>query len=211
MLNISTITGGSIGTNSYLLEDNKKVLLIDFVPQVEKIIKDNNFKLESIILTHTHFDHMEGLSDFQKKYPFKLYLSNNSYNFIINPDNKIFSIFPPLMLIDIKNLNLDNVKVCKENDIIKLNDHKIKILESPGHSPDCLMLILDEINSVFTGDTIFHGSVGRTDFPGGNFEEMINSIKKLFSIIDDYYVLYPGHGPKTTVDFEKKYNPFLKK
>ena len=211
MLKISTIIGGSIGTNSYILEENKKILLIDFVPQVEKIIKDNNLDLESIILTHTHFDHMEGLSGFQKKYSFQLYLSTNSYNFLKNIDKNIFSIFPPIMLNDIKNLNLDNVKVCKENDIIKLNDNKIKVFESPGHSPDCLMLILDEIKSVFTGDTIFHGSVGRTDFPDGNFENMINSIKKLFSIIDDDYVLYPGHGPETTVDFEKKYNPFLKK
>lgn len=211
MLNISTITGGSIGTNSYLLEENKKVLLIDFVPQVEKIIEDNNLDLESIVLSHTHFDHLEGLSNFQKKYSFKLYLSNNSYNFIKNPDKIMLSIFPPVMLTDIRNLNLDGVKVCKENEIIRLNDHKIKVIESPGHSTDCLMLILDEMKSVFTGDTIFKGSVGRTDFPGGNFDEMINSINKLFNIIDDDYILYPGHGPKTTVDFEKKYNPFLKK
>ena len=210
MLNINIILGGSIGTNSYLLEDNKKVLLIDFVPQIEKVIIENNFNLESIILTHTHYDHLEGLSAFQKKYSFKLYLSNKSYNFLDSFDYNMFSFFPPVMLSNIKNLNLDNTKICRDNDIINWNDHKIKVIESPGHSPDCLMLILDENKIVFTGDTIFHGSIGRTDLPGGNYEEIINSINKLFNIIDEDYTLYPGHGPKTSVEFEKKYNPFIK-
>lgn len=211
MLKINTIVGGSIGTNSYLLEENNKILLIDFVPEVEKIIEKNNYILEKILLTHTHFDHLEGLSNFQKKYSFELFLSNKAYSFLKNPDLIILSYFPPEVSVNIKSLNLNNVKICDENDNINWNVHIIKVLESPGHAPDCLMFILDEKKSVFTGDTIFHGSVGRTDLPGGNFDEMISSINKLFSIIDDDYILYPGHGPKTNVDFEKKFNPFLKK
>ncbi len=210
MLNLNTIVGGSIGTNSYILEENNKILLIDFVPDVEYFISKNKFIIEKLLLTHIHFDHFENLSIFQKKYSFELYLSDEAYNFLKNPDYNILSFFPPKIIDNINNLNLNNIKICKENDIINWNNHKIKVIESPGHSPDCLMYILEENKSVFTGDTIFRGSIGRTDLPGGDFKKLINSINKLFTLIENDYILYPGHGPKTKVDYEKKYNPFLK-
>lgn len=210
MLNLNIIVGGSIGTNSYLLEEKNKVLLIDFVPEIEDLINQSKFIIDKILLTHIHFDHFEDLSNFQKKYSFELYLSNEAYNSLKNPDYSILSIFPPEIINNINNLNLNNIKICRDNDIINWNNHKIKVIKSPGHSSDSLMYIMDENKSVFTGDTVFRGSVGRTDLPGGDFNMLIKSIDKLFSLVENDYLLYPGHGPKTSVDFEKKHNPFLK-
>ncbi len=209
MLKIDTVVGGMIGTNSYLLEEDNKILLIDFVPEIEEIIEDNKYIVEKILLTHTHFDHFEGLSKFQKKYSFELYLSDISYKILNKPDDRILAFFPPKVHSNYKNMSLEKARICKDDDIINWNNHKIKIVESPGHSPDGLMFILEDKKLVFTGDTIFNGSVGRTDLPGGNFNQMIESINKLFLKVNDDYILYPGHGPQTNVDFEKNNNPFL--
>ena len=101
-------------------------------------------------------------------------------------------------------------KVLDDLGIVKWGNHELKVLETPGHSRDCLVFIVDKIKSVFTGDTIFNGSIGRTDLPGGDHNQIIQSIQKLFKYTQDDYLLYPGHGPRTMVDNEKKYNPFLK-
>ncbi len=209
MLEISCITGGSIQTNCYLLNDNNNVLLIDYVPEAEKIIVKNNFSVDKIFLTHIHFDHFENLSLFQKKFSFELGLSKTGYEFLKNPDMSILSMFPPYILENYKNLNLENCKVYADGNIIEWNGHNLEVFESPGHSPDCLMYILREQKTVFTGDTIFLNSVGRTDLPGGSFNDLKKSVKRLFDCIDDDYILLPGHGDETTVSYEKENNFFL--
>ena len=209
MIKIHTVPGGSIMTNSYIIEENNNILLIDFVPEVEEIIKKNNYKVDKIFLTHVHFDHLEGLSKFQKNHFIDIFVSKEGLECLQYPENDFIMIFPEEVISNYKNLNLNNFNVLANNKIIIWNNHEIKVLKSPGHSADGLMFIIDEIKSVFTGDTIFYGSVGRTDLPGGNFETMIDSINRLFESVDDDYKIYPGHGPATTVLFEKNNNPFL--
>ncbi|MCK4796747.1 MAG: MBL fold metallo-hydrolase [Spirochaetes bacterium] len=209
MINLNTVPGGSLLTNAYILEEDKRILLIDFVPEIEKIIEKNKYSIDKLLLTHIHFDHIEGLSDFQKKYSFELGLSEAGYKFIKNPDYELLAYFPPDVKENIDNINLDKAIIYKDNDIINWNNHILKVIKSPGHSPDCMMYIFEEKKLVFTGDTIFYGSVGRTDLPGGNFNEMISSINNLFLQVSDDFTLYPGHGPKTNVEFEKKNNPFI--
>ncbi len=209
MLNIQKIIGGSIQTNCYLLEYDNDIILIDFIPEVENIIIKKNYRLNEILLTHIHFDHIEELSSFQQRFKFRLGLSKAGYNFLRKPDSNLLLFFPPEVIKNYKNINLDLVKIYTENEILTWNDQHIQIIESPGHSPDGLMFILKEKRIVFTGDTIFYSGIGRTDLPGGNFEQIKLSIKKLFGLIEYDYKLYPGHGKDTSVQFEKNNNPFL--
>lgn len=209
MINIEKIIGGMIQTNSYIIYEGTKAVLIDFVPEAENFLIDNNLQLQSLLLTHIHFDHIEGLSKFQEKNDFKIYLSKEAYDFLKSPNLNFLSIFPPIVIDNIKNIKLDNYKILDDNMIIKFHNTNIKALKSPGHSPDSMIYIIDTNKIVFSGDTIFQCGVGRTDLPGGNYQQMINSINKLFNLVDNDYILLPGHGPGTNVKYEKNNNPFL--
>jgi hydroxyacylglutathione hydrolase len=211
MININVLTGGSIGTNCYILtgEDGSAVL-IDFVPEVSEFIKENNLSLKKLLLTHVHYDHIEGLSSFQRNFYFDFCLSEEAFNFFKNPLRELLIFFPPEVTDNIKNISLDKAKVCSDNEEILWNDHKIKVLKCPGHSPDSLSFAIDELKCVFTGDALFNGSIGRTDLPGGDFGVLKKSIKRLYSVLSDDFTVYPGHGPETAVGFEKKNNPFVR-
>lgn len=209
MKKIQQIVGGSIQTNCYLIEDNGKVILFDFVPEIENVIIQNKYLVDKIFITHAHFDHFEGLADFQKRNNFELCLSEKTFKLIEDPG--VFAMFlDDYMLKNIKNVNLNNVLTLKDNDVIVWNGLNIKIQESPGHSPDSLMFVIDELKTIITGDTIFQNSIGRTDLPGGDYHQLLNSAKRLFDTIDDDYGLNPGHGPVTTVAREKVGNFFLR-
>jgi len=208
-MKIQTIIGGSIGTNCYLLERNSNVILFDFVPEVQNYIKNNNYKLDKIFLTHIHFDHIENLSSFQKECTFELYLSSDGYKNINNPEYNLLSFIPESSNLQIEDINLTNCKILKNGDEIIWEKSKIIAFESPGHSKDSMMYILPEIKSIISGDSIFYRSVGRTDFFGSNHKDLVNSINRLFAKINENYALYPGHGPSTTIFQEKEENPFL--
>jgi glyoxylase-like metal-dependent hydrolase (beta-lactamase superfamily II) len=210
MVNIKLLTGGSIGTNCYIIEDAGKAVLVDYVPQAEAFVKKNGLNVEKILLTHIHYDHIEYLSVFQKNRDIKLYLSDYAYAYINDPEKNLI-IFTPFLdeYNRTEKVNLDNAMKISDNDIIEWQDHSFKVLSSPGHSPDSVMYVLDEKRCVFSGDTLFYQSVGRTDFPGSSHEDMINSIKKLFASVGDDYAVYPGHGDRTSIGFEKNNNPFL--
>ena len=209
MVNVIPLIGGSIGTCIYLLEEDGNIVLFDFVPQVEDLIRKNGYIPDKVILTHIHFDHIEMLSNFQKKYPFELLLSGEALEGINDPSRTLLEFVPELIRGPVLPVDLKNSKIIRDNDFILWKGHSIEAVSSAGHSPDSMMYIFRENKCVFTGDTIFYGSVGRTDFPGSSQEQLLASIKKLFTKIDDDFTLYPGHGPKTTAGFEKLNNPYI--
>ena len=98
-------------------------------------------------------------------------------------------------------------KFVNNGDKISLGNKIIDVIHTPGHSPGCVCYLIDNI--VFVGDTLFAGSIGRSDLPGGSHETLINSIKEKLLPLGDSTVVYPGHGPSTTIEEEKKHNPFL--
>ncbi len=209
-MKIERIIGGNLGVNCYILENNKEILLIDFVPEVERFIKNNNYNLKIILLTHIHFDHFEMLFDFQKRFVFKLGLSRYGYERINDKYYNLLENFPDEITRFIQNVDLTNTFILNDREKINFNDIEIETVYTPGHSEDSVSFIIHSEKIVFTGDTIFNGSIGRTDLPGSNEKGIFNSIKKLFSLINDDYILYPGHGDKTSVLQEKKYNFFIK-
>lgn len=209
MINISIIIGGDFQTNCYILEKDKKVVIIDFVPEVEEIIKKNNFEIEKLLLTHIHFDHITGLGDFQERYSFELVMSKKALKNINDPLYNLTTFIPPEFKKNFKNIKLDKAMAFENNKIINTFVGKIKPIETPGHTDDSAVYIIQQNKMVFTGDTIFKNSIGRTDLPGGDFETLIKSIFNLFKELDDDFIIYPGHGEPTTIKEEKTNNPFL--
>lgn len=199
ILIIKTIPAGIYEANCYLLidEDTKECGVIDPGGDYKKIefeIKSANAKPEYILLTHGHFDHVGGVVDLANSFNIPFYISKVDEDYM-EKDDSVFGTLPKAS------------GYLKEGDTLKLGNHTIKVLETPGHTKGGLCFVVE--NMVFTGDTLFQGSVGRSDFIGGNGLELVESIKaKLLPLGDDVEV-YPGHGPKSNIGYERRMNPFL--
>jgi glyoxylase-like metal-dependent hydrolase (beta-lactamase superfamily II) len=204
---INDIVVGPLEVNCYILgcEDTKEVAIIDPGDNADEIIKaiDNeDLKPVYIINTHAHFDHIGGVKTLQDHFNIDFLLHEEDLFLVDNASAqaRAFGLDP----IPKPEVN----KFVNNGDKISLGNKVINVIHTPGHSPGCVCYLID--NNVFVGDTLFAGSIGRSDLPGGSYETLINSIKeKLFPLIDNT-IVYPGHGPSTTIGAEKKHNPFLK-
>jgi hydroxyacylglutathione hydrolase len=207
MLRIYTYPLGPLQTNTYLVvnEETKQGIIIDAGMYPEELIKKaSNYKIEGILLTHAHFDHMGGVEEIRKAVQAPVYIHPAEQSFIQNPALNLSANW---------SFNGEGIKgqpaekEYKDGDMLELAGMKITVLETPGHTPGSVSLVIGK--HVFTGDALFQGSIGRTDFPGGSFSQLRKSIfDKLFTLPDDT-VVYPGHGLTTTIGIEKRENPFL--
>lgn len=197
-MSIKTICGGSIGTNSYIVDD----LIFDYIPETFSYIKKNNIQPKALFITHVHFDHIEGLGEFLKEFPdIAVYASAEAKKNINNPEYT-------LMYGD----NIDTLRITAVADRTQseLGEHKITAIKTPGHSIDSVSWFVEDLCCVFCGDLVFYHSIGRTDFVGGDLAELGRSVEKLFTLVsNDEIILYPGHGASTTVGEEKRFNPYL--
>jgi len=206
-MNIETITVGPLAVNCYIVSDpeSNEALLIDPGSESKRIInliEVRNLKLQSIINTHCHIDHIAEVKAIQDHFDTKFLIHKNELALlnVLNDSDGLFGI------------NVSGVPevsgFLEPDQDIKLGNNKCKILFTPGHSPGGISLIIQ--NHVFVGDCLFKDSIGRTDLHGGNYEQLITSIKtQLFTLPDDT-IVYPGHGPVTTIKYEKRNNPFLR-
>lgn len=197
-MSINIICGGSIGTNSYIVDE----LIFDYTPETLSYIKKNNIQPKALFITHVHFDHFEGLKGFLEAFPnVAVYASAEAKKNINNAEYT-------LMCTDF--IDSQRITAVSDRTELTLNGHKISAVKTPGHSADSMSWFVDDLNCVFCGDLIFYHSIGRTDFPGGDLSELMNSAEKLFSLAKgDETILYPGHGASTTVGEEKNFNPYL--
>ena len=197
-MNIKTICGGSIGTNSYIADG----LIFDYIPETLSYIKQNNIQPKALFITHIHFDHIEGLQDFINAFPdVPVYASAEAKKNINNPEYT-------LMYGD--NIDVQRITAVSDRTQLDIDNHKIIAVKTPGHSVDSVSWFAEDLQCVFCGDLVFYRSIGRTDFIGGDLARLSQSVETLFSLVaDDKTVLYPGHGPSTTVGEEKRFNPYL--
>ena len=206
-MNIETITVGPLAVNCYIVSDpeTNEAILIDPGSESKRIInliEVRNLKLSAIINTHCHIDHIAEVKTIQDHFQAKFLIHENELpvlNMISESDG----------LFGITVTGAPNVTgFLKPDQKFQLGSHTATILFTPGHSPGGISILL--LNHVFVGDCLFKDSIGRTDLHGGNYNELITSIKtKLFSLPDDT-IVYPGHGPLTTIKYEKRNNPFLR-
>lgn len=200
VLIIEAIPAGIYDANCYILveENTKECGIIDPGGDSQRLISQIdglNAKPKFILLTHGHMDHVGGVIDLVKKYNIPFYISKTDEEYM-EKDDSVFGTLPKAS------------GYLKEGDTFELHGEIIKVLETPGHTKGGLCFLLGN-DKVFTGDTLFNGSVGRTDFPGGSMNEIIKSIKEKLLPLGDEVDVYPGHGNMTSIAHEKKYNPFL--
>lgn len=211
MIQIHSFTFNPIQENMYLLFDESKDCVIidpgcyDDTERtiLSEFIAQNGLKPVKLLNTHCHLDHIFGNGYVAKKYNLKLEFNKN--------DMRVFDAFQ--LTCDLYGMSCDPSPqpsvFLEEGDVIEFGNSKLEILFTPGHSPGSITFYNREEKFMIAGDVLFNGSIGRTDLPGGDHETLINNIKtKLFPLGDDFKV-YSGHGPVTTIGFEKKHNPFL--
>lgn len=193
---------GPIETNSYVVWDpsTSDACLIDPGGDSEKIsdfINDNGLKLKFIINTHGHGDHIAANSDFNVP----IYIHALDKDFLTDPGKNLSGAFLFPFVSPAAS------KVLKDGDTLKLGTLAMEIMHTPGHTPGSISIALDDI--VFTGDTLFAGGVGRTDFEYGSEDNLFTSIRQKLMPLADDVVIYPGHGPESTIGEERENNPFI--
>lgn len=200
---------GALETNCYLIscEKTKEAAVIDpggeeAADLILNLLQKNNFDLKYIINTHGHIDHIIGNSLLKTKTEALLLIHRLDADMLVDA-NKNFSSF---MGKEIYSPPAD--KLLEEGDEISLGTLKLIIIHTPGHTPGGISLVLNNI--VFTGDTLFAGGIGRTDLPGGSYQDLQKSIKEKLLFLSDDKIIYPGHGPDSTIGEERRTNPYLK-
>lgn len=193
-----------IENNNYLIidEESKEAALIDCSFMDEKILlelKKNNAKLRYVLLTHGHFDHIGGLNDLPKDVEVLMHVNDLEWV------NEVNTYLPMIGMPSMEIPKID--RHITDNEIIKLGNVEIQVIHTPGHTQGGVCFYVN--GNLFSGDTIFRESVGRCDLPGGDFNQIVDSIEqKIFELPEDT-VIYPGHGKTTTVGWEKVHNSFM--
>ena len=184
-MEIKKVEVGYLNENCYLIKDNNFGLIVDPGDEIDKILNMiGDTKIEGILITHAHFDHVGALDDLIKVYDVPIYYHN------VN-----------------KELNYKNLIDVKEKEY-NIKDLSFEIIYTPGHRNDSITYYFKKADIMFTGDFIFHLSIGRTDLEYGDYDDMCKSIEKI-KMYKDNITIYPGHGIDTYLGYEKKYNDFL--
>lgn len=209
MMKIMYMVLGPFMTNTYILcnEETMEGLVVDpsFSPeQYIKAIKEKKIHLTSIFLTHAHVDHMAGMNELRKAFPeARMYMDKRDRPFLRDPERNLSYMFPTPTLVD------DADVWVKDGDEIETSGYTFQVIDTSGHTPGGISFYLKKEGIVFTGDSLFQGSIGRTDFPGGSMKELTGSIRKNLFTLPDSTVVLSGHGEQTTIGQEKRTNPFL--
>ena len=208
-MNIKTLL---LSSNCYIVSDeNGKTVVFDVCERGEEIynyIKDLGFSVEAVIITHGHFDHIYGLDGFidaakvdGKDIP--VYVHSGDAAMLRSREKNLSA---PLFRTPYEYTGTLNE--ASDGDVITVGNLSFRVLHTPGHTDGCACYIADDEKTIFSGDVLFEGSIGRTDFPGGSMTTMRESLKKLMEF-DDSYRVYPGHGGSTTIGDERNFNPFI--
>ncbi len=199
MTEIHKIEVGSLQTNCYVVSSNGVAFVVDIGAEplkVKEYCDKMSLSVEGILLTHGHYDHVGAVNSFQKLTGAKIYVSEkdgilaNSYKNMAFAFGKVMDKFTPDCIVE-------------DGDIITIGDMTVKVVATAGHTAGGLCFILED--NIFSGDTLFQTSYGRTDFPTGDFDALKDSISKLFALEGDYKV-FPGHGNSTTLSKEREHN-----
>lgn len=197
---------GPLQVNCFILADDKtkEAIVIDpgdDAQDILRIIREKGLKVKSIVNTHAHFDHVGANRAIKEATGAELLLHEDDAAVLATVSNQS------------RSFGMDSVsspapdRLLKHGDVITAGEISLKVLHTPGHTPGGISLL--EEGMVFTGDSLFAGSIGRTDFPGGDLTTLIRSIKRHLMILPDNTKVFSGHGPASTIGDERAENPFL--
>ena len=204
-MDIKQFSIGALMTNCYVLSDSGEAVLIDaaiYDEEIAEYIKENNLMLKTILLTHGHFDHTFGAQQFADQFDAPIAIGNKDIDALDDP-NLSGAIFFAISKMN----KIEECAPLYEGDNIKIGNVELTVLDTPGHTIGGVSYYTE--GHLFSGDTLFERSVGRTDLANGSFEQIATSIKtKLYTLPDDTKV-YPGHGGLTSIGYEKANNPYV--
>jgi len=205
---IRCIPGGSFLTNCYIVgdEETKEGILIDPGSQVEDVVEEVErlgLSVKKIVNTHAHIDHAAGVGYAKRALGAEFYLHPEEES-VLDALPESARRFPEFGEVEVPKID----KYIQEGDLIEIGKYRARVIHTPGHTYGGICLLIDD--HVFTGDTLFAGSVGRVDLMGGtSMRELVRSIKTKLMTLPPSYNVYPGHGPFTTIETEKETNPFI--
>lgn len=195
---------GTLGTNCYFAGDKNDIILIDPGAEAQKILRiaeENEYKIKKIVLTHCHYDHIGAVDKIKSETKATVYISENELENYMKSNVNLNSFFGDNLVPEKPDVLL------KEGDIIKSGDYEFKVINTPGHTSGGICLLCE--NVLFSGDTLFKESIGRTDFPTGSLEQLIANVRAKLLTLPLETVVYPGHGEKTSIGYEKENNMFF--
>lgn len=208
MVEVIPICVGAFAMNCHLVFDpqTKDAVVIDpgdEIERIEKILLDKDLKVHQILITHAHIDHIYRAEELRQKLDLEIWGHELSLPMaqMVQKQAMMYG-FPPGPLPEVKAKLVPGEKIC-------FGSLEFEVLFTPGHSPDSVTFYMKEERVAIAGDVLFQGSIGRTDLPGGSMEILMNSIFETLVPLGEDLVVYPGHGPKTTIGEEKRSNPFL--
>lgn len=209
MINVTTcMLGAMFQANCYLaVNENNEAFAVDIGGDgsvlLERLEK-NGIKLRMILLTHGHFDHIRGVAEVAEKTGAPVYIHSADAVMLTDADASLAKFVGGAPFRAVQNFT-----EVSDGDVIDFCGTQIRVIHTPGHTKGCVCYVAEDI--IFSGDTLFCGSVGRTDFPGGNHGEILDSLEKLAKLASEKeYRVYPGHEELTTLSREIKYNPYFR-
>lgn len=203
-MEIFTLANGPFMVNSYLVVNGQKAFIIDPGTGIKSIlakIQSDKLELEAIIATHGHIDHIDGVNTVKKQYNVPFYVNSQDMQLVqtVQMQARMFGVPDPGKISPDMEL--------PSGGELEVAGLRLDLFHTPGHSQGSVSILIDNI--LFAGDTLFNFSIGRTDLPGGNYAQLITSIKSKILVLPDETRVLSGHGPETTVGMERKMNPFL--
>lgn len=198
---------GMLGTNCYIVEneETRECFLIDPAacpPEMVTHIRQKGLHVQAILLTHGHFDHIMGIDGFLKEFPVPVYAHEEEKALLNDAELNASAEYAA-------GYTFSGAEYLKDGQVLELAGTKIQVLYTPGHTIGGCCYYIQEEGVLFSGDTLFYGSTGRTDFPTGSQSRLIRSIREKLLALPDETKVYPGHMSETSIGFERMYNPYL--
>ena len=210
---IKPFTVNPLSENCYVVSDEtREAVIIDCgayydeeKAQIAQYIQDNDLKPVAHLLTHAHFDHFWGADYIAELYGLRPRCPQPDRPLYDNVEDQVRSI----LHYSIRCANTPAGEDITADTVIRFGSHQLTVIPCPGHTPGGVCFYCEAEHALFSGDSLFQLSIGRTDFPGGNHWDLINSLKALIKALPGDTTVYPGHGPKTTIAAEHRHNPYL--
>ena len=207
-MNIETLVVGPIETNCYIASDpvSREAVIIDAGDDAEKIlayVEQNRLQIKYLLNTHGHFDHIQANDAIREKTGAQLAIHADDVELLASPEKVNAGMMSVIHGCREPELVLHN------GDTIAFGPYQLRVIYTPGHSKGgcCFYEVQEKV--CFTGDTLFRGSIGRTDLYGGNYVVLLKSVRERLQVVADDVTIYPGHGPESTMAFERRANPYL--